>query len=104
MKSQGSRDGSNSPNESVKSNNRGPVVLQNGSMAPSAMQKPYVSTFNLIPSNDLSQRISMGSWHPKENTFAVAKHNSLFLFTEKRSSGGGNKGTTSGGSSSAQQQ
>ncbi len=61
------------------------------------MQKPYVSTFHLIPSNDLSQRISMASWHPKENTFAVAKHNSLFLFTEKRSSGGG-KGTTSSAS------
>jgi len=28
----------------------------------------------------------MGTWHPKEYTFAVAKHNSLFLFTEKRNS------------------
>ena len=37
------------------------------------------------PSNDLSQRISMGAWHPKDNTFAVAKHNSLFIYTEKRS-------------------
>jgi hypothetical protein len=84
--------GDESPNQSVKSNNSGVVALQNGSTANSAMSKPYVSTFHLIPSNDLSQRISMGSWHPKENTFAVAKHNSLFLFTEKRSSGG--KGTT----------
>lgn len=40
---------------------------------------------NYAPSSDLSQRISMGSWHPKENTFAVAKHNSLFIYTEKRS-------------------
>jgi hypothetical protein len=39
----------------------------------------------MTPSNDLSQRISMGTWHPKENTFAVAKHNSLFIYTEKRS-------------------
>ena len=26
----------------------------------------------------------MGAWHPTENTFAVAKHNSLFIYTEKR--------------------
>ena len=37
-------------------------------------------------SNDLSQRISLGTWHPAENTFCVAKHNSLFIFAEKRSS------------------
>lgn len=35
---------------------------------------------------DMSQKISLGTWHPKENTFAVARHNSLFLYTEKRSS------------------
>ncbi len=34
---------------------------------------------------DMSQKISLGTWHPKENTFAVARHNSLFLYTEKRS-------------------
>ena len=27
----------------------------------------------------------MGAWHPKDNTFAVAKHNSLFIYSEKRS-------------------
>jgi len=26
----------------------------------------------------------MGTWHPFENTFAVAKYNSLFIYTEKR--------------------
>ena len=41
---------------------------------------------NMTPTNDLSQRISMGTWHPKENTFAVAKHNSLYIYTEKRES------------------
>ena len=61
--SAGSPDGS--PVASPKSNNSGAVLLQNGSTANSAMSKPYVSTFHLIPSNDLSQRISMGSWHPK---------------------------------------
>ena len=30
---------------------------------------------------DMSQKITLGTWHPKENTFAVAKHNSLFLYT-----------------------
>lgn len=40
---------------------------------------------NMTPTNDLSQRIQMGTWHPKDNTFAVAKHNSLFIYTEKRS-------------------
>jgi hypothetical protein len=29
-------------------------------------------------------RITIGTWSPKENTFAVAKGSSLFLFTEKR--------------------
>ena len=39
---------------------------------------------NMIPTNEPSQRISMGTWHPKENTFALAKHNSLFIYSEKR--------------------
>ena len=33
----------------------------------------------------------MGSWHPKENTFAVAKHNSLFLYTAKRENNSHNR-------------
>eukprot|EP00354_Favella_ehrenbergii_P002386 CAMPEP_0170459348 /NCGR_PEP_ID=MMETSP0123-20130129/6077_1 /TAXON_ID=182087 /ORGANISM="Favella ehrenbergii, Strain Fehren 1" /LENGTH=159 /DNA_ID=CAMNT_0010723925 /DNA_START=1194 /DNA_END=1673 /DNA_ORIENTATION=+ len=40
---------------------------------------------NMTPSNDFKLKISMGAWHPKDNTFAVAKHNSLFIYTEKRS-------------------
>jgi hypothetical protein len=44
----------------------------------------------MTPQNDLSQRISMGAWHPKENIFTVAKHNSLFIYTEKRSIGSSN--------------
>lgn len=31
---------------------------------------------------DMSQKVALGAWHPKENTFAVAKHNSLFVYTE----------------------
>ena len=46
---------------------------------------------SMNPSNDLSQRIIMGAWHPKDNTFAVAKHNSLFVYTEKRSVGSSNE-------------
>ena len=36
------------------------------------------------PKIDMTQKIKMGAWHPAENTFAVAKHNSLFIYTEKR--------------------
>ena len=32
-----------------------------------------------------AELISHGAWHPFDNTFAVARHNSLFIFTEKRS-------------------
>jgi hypothetical protein len=48
------------------------------------------ASLKMTPSNDLSQRISMGAWHPKENIFTVAKHNSLFIYTEKRSIGSSN--------------
>ena len=30
---------------------------------------------------DLSQKIGLGAWHPFEHTFAVAKHNSIFIYT-----------------------
>ena len=41
----------------------------------------------------------MGTWHPQENTFAVAKHNSLFIYTEKRSTTSSNdKGVKSSNS------
>jgi len=33
---------------------------------------------------DMTQKIKMGAWHPTENTFAVAKYNSLFIYTKKR--------------------
>jgi hypothetical protein len=33
---------------------------------------------------DMTQKIRLGVWHPNENTFAVAKYNSLFLYTEKK--------------------
>lgn len=33
---------------------------------------------------DMTQKIKMGCWHPTENTFALAKYNSLFIYTEKR--------------------
>ena len=29
----------------------------------------------------------MGAWHPTENTFAVGKNNSLFIYTKKRGAG-----------------
>jgi hypothetical protein len=36
---------------------------------------------------DMTQKIKIGAWHPKENTFTVAKNNSLFIYTKKRSTG-----------------
>jgi hypothetical protein len=39
-------------------------------------------------SSENGQMISHGTWHPTENTFAVARYNSMFIFTEKRSGGG----------------
>ena len=38
---------------------------------------------------DMTQKIILGTWHPKQNTYAVAKHNSLFLYTEKKLGGDG---------------
>tara|TARA_B110000305_G_C19299213_1_gene568287 strand:+ start:719 stop:934 length:216 start_codon:yes stop_codon:yes gene_type:complete len=35
---------------------------------------------------DMSQKIKIGAWHPKENTFVVTKLNSLFIYTNKRAS------------------
>lgn len=49
-------------------------------------------------SNEISERIQVSTWHPKENTFAVARSSSLFLYTEKRSSSAMEK---SGGDRSA---
>jgi hypothetical protein len=48
---------------------------------------------------DMASKISLGAWHPSENTFAVSKNNSLFIYTEKRTSvgGGGSNGINSGG-------
>lgn len=40
-------------------------------------------------------KIGITTWNPKENTFAVAKGSSLFLFTEKRGSQSQAKSVTS---------
>jgi len=32
----------------------------------------------------MAAKLKMGAWHPRENTFAVGKYNSLFIYTEKR--------------------
>jgi len=56
-------------------------------------QRPYKGrrvTGSLVNSNgepvqhDLTKKIELGAWHPKQNTFAVGKHNSLYLYSEKR--------------------
>lgn len=45
---------------------------------------------------DMSQKIVKGTWHPYENTFAVARHNSLFIYTEKRGGSTHNMGNSGG--------
>ena len=60
-------------------------MMNDASNSSAAAQGEGSGAINMTPTNDLSQRISMGTWHPKDNTFAVAKHNSLFIYTEKRS-------------------
>ena len=32
----------------------------------------------------MGSKLKMGAWHPRDNTFAVGKYNSLFIYTEKR--------------------
>jgi len=34
--------------------------------------------------NDMSQKITLGTFHPTENIFAVARSNSLYVYSEKR--------------------
>jgi serine/threonine-protein phosphatase 2A regulatory subunit B len=33
---------------------------------------------------DMSQKVALCAWHPRENTIAVAKHNALFVYTERK--------------------
>jgi len=36
----------------------------------------------------MASKLKLGAWHPTENTFAVGKYNSLFIYTEKRQNSG----------------
>lgn len=54
------------------------VVAHNSINGTASTQKEDASKI------DMNQKIKMGAWHPTENTFAVAKYNSLFIYTEKR--------------------
>jgi hypothetical protein len=46
-------------------------------------ENPDKSDFSHI---NMTKKIRMSAWHPQENTFAVVKENSLFIYTEKRQS------------------
>lgn len=65
---------------------RGKNVGQNRSYKGKRVQGVLTNSAGEPLKIDMSQKISLGTWHPRENTFAVARHNSLFLYTEKRSS------------------
>lgn len=56
---------------------------KNSTSSNESMNSEETSTEKATPGK-LAQLISHGTWHPFENTFAVARHNSLFVFTEKR--------------------
>ncbi len=45
------------------------------------VQGPHTNALGEPAKIDMSSKIMLGTWHPKDNTFAVAKHNSLFLYT-----------------------
>ena len=64
---------------------RGKKVVSQATLSQTAVAKEDHSKI------DLTHKIKMGTWHPTENTFAVSKHNSLFIYTEKRSQNGGKK-------------
>lgn len=48
------------------------------------VQGPHLNAMGEPAKIDMSHKIVKGTWHPSANIFAVAKHNSLFLYTEKR--------------------
>lgn len=51
---------------------------------------------------DLKKKIQLCAWHPKENTFAVARHNLLFIYSERRSAAARIASQESGVSSSSE--
>ena len=48
------------------------------------VQGPMLGPMGEPAKIDMGNKIMLGTWHPTDNTFAVAKHNSLFIYTEKR--------------------
>ena len=36
------------------------------------------------PQIDMSRKVTLCAWHPRENTYAIVMHNSMFLYSEKR--------------------
>jgi len=77
--------GSGIPSSSNNSSAATPKDVGMVDMTKGSAPKQTAERSSMTPSNNLQLRISMGAWHPKDNTFAVAKHNSLFIYSEKRS-------------------
>lgn len=48
----------------------------------------------------MKRKIQLCAWHPKENTFAVARHNLLFIYSERRNAARNVKEETGEASSS----
>lgn len=62
-------------------------------MADGGQDEPAEMSSNQVPSANTNYRIMMSAWHPRENTFAVARSNSLYLYSEKRSNNVGSSDT-----------
>ena len=51
--------------------------VKRGSLSPKKTPK-------MAGNKNSEPKIQLGAWHPKENTFAVVKHNALFVYSENR--------------------
>ena len=66
---------------------RGKNVGQMRTYRGKRLQGPLLGVNGEPQKIDMGNKITLGTWHPTENIFAVGKHNSLFIYTEKRSGG-----------------
>jgi len=77
------------------------ITMQNESKkstkeAPSSSQQPAPPREKVQIKSGVEDRVSHCVWHPKENTFAVAKASSLFIYTEKRRNSSNGRDAESG--------
>ncbi|GAA5840141.1 hypothetical protein JCM3766R1_004108 [Sporobolomyces carnicolor] len=69
-------------NKQQKAGAAGAAGGANGKKGASATTKPIIDTENI----DFNKKILHASWHPRENTIAIAATNNLFLYSQAGSS------------------